>query len=213
MSGFTQVQNKIDNSEINWDTVNREMLKTEQTKGQTVFQHGQSVWEYVQDLLNYMKGGVAQKSWRIPAWLENYKDDILANIHDEWTFSNYARFHDCGKPYCKTVDDDGQAHFPDHAETSSYVWMKLDGNETVGNLIRWDMVLHTSSADDIKRYIEQKWNIKDAITLLVAALAELHSNASMFGGIESVSFKSKWKKLDRRGKQLCKHYFEKGVSK
>jgi hypothetical protein len=47
------------------------------------------------------------------------------------------------------------------------------------------------------------------MTLLVAALAEIHSNAQLFGGIESVSFKSKWKNWDRRGKQIMKIFGEK----
>jgi len=42
----------------------------------------------------------------------------------------------------------------------------------------------------------------EAATLLLTALAEIHSNAEMFGGIESTSFKIKWKQLNRRGKKI-----------
>jgi hypothetical protein len=42
------------------------------------------------------------------------------------------------------------------------------------------------------------------LTLLVTSLCELHSNASMFGGIESTSFKIKYKQLDKRGNQVLK---------
>tara|TARA_Y100000034_G_scaffold100014_1_gene123137 strand:- start:8028 stop:8636 length:609 start_codon:yes stop_codon:yes gene_type:complete len=192
------------------NTVHREMIKTEQTQGQSVHQHGQSVWEYYEDLLQYMKGVYPlQKKWRLPNWLENYKDKILTSLHNEGKIKEYALYHDCGKPFCKVVDKKtGSIHFPDHAECSKYVWACLGGNEVVGNLIGWDMVLHTASAAEIQRHLEEEWSREDAFTLLLAALAEIHSNARMFGGIESVSFKSKWKKLERRGKQICKFYFE-----
>jgi hypothetical protein len=55
--------------------------------------------------------------------------------------------------------------------------------------------------------MNEEWSAKDAITLLIAALAEVHSNASLFGGIESTSFKIKWKTIDKRGRQICKRYF------
>ncbi len=41
-----------------------------------------------------------------------------------------------------------------------------------------------------------------ATSLLISALSEVHANASMFGGIESTSFKIKWKQIDKRGRQV-----------
>lgn len=43
-----------------------------------------------------------------------------------------------------------------------------------------------------------------AVALLLTGLAEVHANASMFGGIESTSFKIKWKNLDKRGRAIAK---------
>jgi hypothetical protein len=43
-----------------------------------------------------------------------------------------------------------------------------------------------------------------AISLLITGLAEIHANAEMFGGIESTSFKMKYKQINRRGKQIIK---------
>ncbi len=195
------------------DAVHREMIKTEQTKGQSVHQHCQSVWEHYEDLLNYIKYlSLLQKKWRLPSWLDKIHADML---HPTFFATSYTLYHDCGKPFCKVVDKDGSIHFPDHAACSKYVWacLGLDGrpsgstcNEIVGNLIGWNMVLYTANAEEIKRYCEEEWDSKDAFTLLFVSLAEIHSNARLFGGIESVSFKSKWKKLDRRGKQICKFY-------
>tara|TARA_Y100000034_G_C6909981_1_gene423995 strand:+ start:9918 stop:10136 length:219 start_codon:yes stop_codon:yes gene_type:complete len=47
-------------------------------------------------------------------------------------------------------------------------------------------------------------NKTDAITLLIIGLCEIHSNAEMFGGINSTSFKIKWKKLNSKGNKIIK---------
>ena len=60
-----------------------------------------------------------------------------------------------------------------------------------------DMVVHTMSAAELDEFAARP----EAPTLLTG-LAEVHANAEMFGGQESVSFKSKWKHLDRRGRAL-----------
>lgn len=139
---------------------------------------------------------------RIPEWLVENHDEIVGNLHELNIIEDYNILHDCGKPYCLEVDSEGRRHFPNHAEVSKATYLSLpDANPIVGNLIGWDMVLHTATADEITVMNLSK---KDAFTLLVTAFAEIHSNATMFGGIESVSFKSKWKKLDRRGKLLLR---------
>jgi hypothetical protein len=53
-------------------------------------------------------------------------------------------------------------------------------------------------AEDVEDFCKDP---KMACTLLLSALAEVHSNANMFGGIDSTSFKIKWKHLDKRGKK------------
>jgi len=40
----------------------------------------------------------------------------------------------------------------------------------------------------------------EAAALLLTAIAEVHSNAEMFGGHDSDSFKAKIKRLDKRGR-------------
>jgi len=182
------------------------MLRCEQTKGQSVYQHGQSVRCHFMDLLCLFEGGQPDKEWRLPDWIDDYKSQILTNLYPQDTFLRYAIYHDCGKPFCREVDGEGKIHFPNHAEVSRETYLKLTGDETVSNLIGWDMVIHTASAEDIADYLKV-WSIQDAMTLVVAALSEVHSNARMFGGLESVSFKSKYKKICKRAKQICKHHF------
>ncbi len=175
------------------------MIGCEQTEGLNVYQHGRSVCEYSQKIVSGDTAGM-----RIPSWFEKNREKILANMHPSEVAVVYQVFHDCGKSRCLEVGEDGRRHFPNHAEVSSRVWKEHGGDDAVANLILWDMVLHTETADQIEA---RNFDIKDAMTLLVTAFAEIHANAEMFGGIESISFKQKWKKLDRRGKQLMRRYF------
>jgi hypothetical protein len=180
------------------------MLRCEQTKGQTVYQHGQSVQNYLFDLIDYLQTGSSDVSWRLPDWIFDYKLWILANLYDADTLTNYALYHDAGKPFCR-VEQEGKVSFPNHAQVSAEVWAHVGGDATVGRLIKADMDLHTLTSEQLAVKC-QEWSAKDAATLLLAAFAEIHSNARMFGGQESVSFKQKFKHLDRRGKQICKSF-------
>jgi hypothetical protein len=177
------------------------MLKFEQIRGQTIYQHGMSVKTHFDALI----GDFDTNDWRIPTWFTDYKNQLLVNLWDEEITSLYLVYHDCGKPYCRE-EIDGKVHFPNHAEVSKRTFLEAGGNPIAANLIGLDMVLHTASSEMIEQYLKE-WDIRDACTLLLAALSELHSNAKMFGGISSISFKSKWKTIDRRGRQICKHYF------
>lgn len=192
----------------NFDEMVADMLKCEQTQGQSVYQHGQSVQNHFFELIHALEHNDEDtlKKWRIPKWLLECKDCILSNLHKTEKIELYTLFHDCGKPYCRYVDDNGKVHFPNHAEVSRCVWEHVGGDEIVGRLIGDDMFIHIATAEEIDCKFDE-WNNCDAITLLIAALAEVHSNAKMFGGIQSNSFKSKWKKIDRRGNQICKRLF------
>lgn len=186
------------------------MLKCEQTPGQSVYQHGVSVNHHFEDLISVLSQG-GDSDWRLPEWAVTYADDIIKNIHPSEITSVYLVYHDAGKSECKVIDENGKVHFPNHAAVSKRVFLEAGGDPVVANLIGWDMVLHTAKAEEIEEYCKI-WTKQDAATLLLAALAEIHSNAKMFGGIESASFKIKWKQLERRGKQVCKHFFKENES-
>lgn len=190
----------------NKDAMIQAMQQCEQTKGQTVYQHGLSVKDYACELIDHLRDGNDLKyEWRLPDWIFRYKEELLNNI--DCHFYDYLLYHDCGKPYCRIVDDNlGTIHFPDHAKTSKFIWTSIGGNELVGLLIGYDMIIHTATAVEVQSYCEE-WDIHIACMLIIAALAEIHSNAVMFGGIEAVSFKSKWKKVTKRCKQICKLFF------
>lgn len=171
-----------------------------QTEGQTVLEHGLSVWEYTKDIISGNFEG-----FKLPDWFKDNHAFIVNNLHDVSIIKDYNIYHDCGKPFCLKIDDEGKRHFPDHAFHSKETWIHMDGDGIVADLIGYDMSLHTDTAEQV---LEYNWSKETAFTLMVTAFAEIHSNASMFGGIESTSFKIKYKKLEKRAKMIFNMFKE-----
>jgi hypothetical protein len=173
------------------------MEACEQTSGLNMLQHGKMVHEFYLDLKGHITRGESLKNpWKLPAWAGCGL--LWANILTDDIISEYMIFHDCGKPFCKTNDHDGKTHFPDHASMSEVMWIESGGSPEAARLMGMD--IHLIKSDDMEEFAGRK----AAATLLMAGLSEIHANAHMFGGIDSTSFKIKWKHLDRRGKQLSK---------
>jgi hypothetical protein len=117
---------------------------------------------------------------------------------DVGTLLRYLSWHDCGKPFCLSVDETGKTHFKDHAERSASIWELVGGSEIEQELMRLDMHLHTMSAEDVPDFAKNPLSRM----LLVAAIAALEANKADFGGTDSASFKIKTKKLLRRARAL-----------
>lgn len=181
-----------------------DMQKCLQAQDQSVYQHGLSVKEHLFELLNFMRTGEPLNNWRLPDWICKWKSQILQNLLPDSILEEYTAFHDCGKPYCLTTDNEGKRHFPDHAEVSYKTWLAAGGSPQAAKLMKMDMMIHKMKAADIDDFIKNP----EAITLLLTGLAEIHSNAKMFGGIESESFKIKWNQINRRGKTICEKMFQ-----
>lgn len=189
------------------------MRGCEQTKGQTVLEHGESVWLHLKQLLDHLRGETTleQGAWRLPEWLDCYKSQLLDRLHVEAKVEQYAVYHDCGKPYCMHIDEvTGGRHFPNHAEVSQRIWESVGGDKAVGLLIGNDMVVHTASSEQIAALMAGEWSCEDSVTLLLTGLAEIHANAKMFGGLASTNFKMKWKTVEKRGRQILKFQFGQG---
>jgi len=175
------------------------MRECEQTKGQSVIEHGISVKNYLFDLLDYLRNGTPLKyEWKLPDWIYSERDFILSNIVDDETLSLYTTYHDCGKPFCVEVDADGKRHFPNHAQVSYEIFKSIFSNETAAELILHDMDVHLLKAEGVEEFCKNPY----AITLLITGLSEIHSNAQMFGGLDSTSFKIKHKSITKRGAQI-----------
>jgi hypothetical protein len=167
----------------------------------SVLDHGESVHAWFCDLYEHLKNGTPLKrEWRLPDWI--YDPIIKERLLDFEILRIYQIYHDCGKPLCRTVDSEGRQHFPNHAEVSRQRWLECsDGSQTaqqIARLIGMDMDIHLLKADGIEEFAQRP----EAISLLLTGLSELHSNALMFGGIESTGFKIKWKHINKAGKRI-----------
>lgn len=184
------------------------MKNCNQYSHQTVYEHGLSVQRTVFKLINLLNTTNTKErnvnEFRLPNWFWDYKNEIKNSLLSKDIILIYTLYHDLGKPYCIQYDEDGKVHFPNHTEMSYKIWNEISDNKIIGELIRRDMEIHTIGADEIENFVKNK---EIAITLLLTGLAEIHSNAQMFGGIESINFKIKWKQIDKRGRTICKYLF------
>jgi len=161
------------------------------------------VHEYYLDLHTHLFGGAPLKfEWRLPQWLNDHKEYIKDKLLPLDIMRDYHIYHDCGKPMCVTIDENGKQHFPNHAEASYLRWKECSQesprNTRIATLIRMDMDIHLLNSESLTAFSQRP----EAISLLITGLCEIHSNAAMFGGIESTSFKIKWKHIDKRGRQI-----------
>jgi hypothetical protein len=177
-----------------------------QFRDQSVLDHGHSVHRWFLDIYSYVQGGTALSArWRVPSWLNESTRGLLASrLLPLEVLKTYHVYHDCGKPLCRVVDDEGRQHFPEHARASRDRWLEAGGDHQVAELILRDMDAHQLKAEGVPGFASTPY----AASLLLTAHAELHSNAQMFGGIESDSFKMKFKNLERRGKAVLAHMTE-----
>jgi len=183
------------------------MAACPQTPTQSVLEHGQAVHNEYLKLVEYLTVEPAHnRAKHYPSWLEKYRKNlrsIVSEIEPD-TIRDYHVYHDCGKPFCREVDEDGRQHFPDHSNVSASTYQRIrnvEADDLVASWIRADMEVHLLKAANVPRFCARP----GAAILLLTGLAEVLANASMFGGHESTSFKIKFKHLDRRGRAICKH--------
>jgi hypothetical protein len=192
---------KIDLNAPAMITLVADMKACLQTEGQSVYDHGVSVRDHVMQLVEYLRTGQISEAWVLPKWASMYREPLLKALVPQDLLEEYTIYHDCGKPYC---EPDGKRRFPDHAEVSYRKWLEVGGSEEAGRLMRYDMLIHTMKAPDVPYFC----SLPEAPTLLLSGLAEVHSNASIFGGLDSTSFKIKWKQIDRKGLAVCRTLFD-----
>lgn len=193
------------------------MMDCDQTPGQNVLQHGRSVREHYFALLSHLHGDIdlAQyENWKVPSWLRHSdpgfaknRETIIRSLPSRHVMDRYLTLHDSGKPRVLTVDEDGRRHFPGHADASAKTYREVLGDEmseTVAYLIEHDMDIHLVRADELEEFVQRP----TVFAHLLAGLAEVTSNAAMFGGIDSNGFKMKYKRLDQRGRAICRLMFD-----
>lgn len=175
------------------------MKSCEQMPGLSVYAHGEMVHAYYKDLEGHVcYGKPLVNDWKLPDWIRDQK--LWSKRLDDELIREYQIFHDCGKPGVRTQGGDGKVHFPNHAQASETIWRDVGGLDQAARLMGMDMDIHLLKAEDQAEFAKRI----EAATLLITGFCEIHANASMFGGLESTSFKIKWKHIDKRGKQICK---------
>jgi len=152
------------------------------------YRHGKSVNDWYKKLL--ADPGLTKDEKAIE-WFKDYQPIDLMPYH---------YFHDCGKPFCYTVDENGKEHYPNHSQVSFEKYIEMFGETDYANMILHDMDFHTKRGDEIKEI----WKLPYADHLYATAWAELFANAAIFGGTESDSFKIKRKRLLKALKILNK---------
>lgn len=181
----------------------RAMKDCQQTPGVSVLKHGVLVRRAYLTLLAVCRGEKPlPQGWRIPGWASHAK--ILERQAPDRQAVFYQVYHDCGKPFVRHVDAEGRQHFPGHALASGRIWRAIGGDVGVAHLMEMDMDAHLLKADGIEEFAKRV----QAPTLLLTALAEVHANAEMFGGLTSDSFKIKAKHLEKRGRQVLERLSE-----
>lgn len=165
---------------------------------QNSLSHGKAVWKNVKKLiLGEFEG------FRLPQWFVDNHHFIINNLEDWKTIKLYTKLHDAGKNYCKVTDEEGKLHFPNHAAVSEKIFLDyFPQHLKVAELIGLDMIMHAEKYAEIEA---RNLPIKTLMTLLITAIAEIHANAEIFGGISSDSFKIKSKRLDKLGKKLIEN--------
>lgn len=158
--------------------------------------HGELVAEKFKDLISSER----KHLWVIPGWLQGHFVSISERLIPKFDLiTTYQTYHDIGKPFCRVIDEDGRAHYPNHAVISAEIWNSSGKCKIIGELISRDMEFHLLKPSEITN----GYPIDDlSLILLITALCEIHANAEMFGGIESDSFKIKWKRLEKIGNRL-----------
>lgn len=176
------------------------MMQCQQFDGMSVYQHGVNVHVWFSELYAHLfEGKALTLPWRLPAWIHDPK---LRSLPSFEILREYQLWHDIGKPFCREVDEEGRQHFLDHAEVSYQTWIShsdpTPDNELVGELIRKDMLAHTVKGEAAQEFLKDPL----APALLLTALAEVHSNASHMGRLDTDGFRIKLKQLEKLGKKL-----------
>lgn len=162
------------------------MILCPQGPNLNVLEHGYQVNNAWYNLIN-----------NVPEIFQPYWDKIQAelSLYNEQMINQYHIYHDCGKPFCIEYDTEGRRHFPNHAFVSYKTWLTVSNDTDIAHLILHDLDIHLPSTN-----MEDFYELKDSLILLLTGLAEIQANAELFGGQNSSSYKIKYKRWLKRAK-------------
>lgn len=177
------------------------MMECEQGNGVSVYQHGISVAHRYSELWKFVTTGTSDLAWdRLKPGDLDVLMDLTSRAIKPSKVAQYQIYHDCGKPWCRTVDADGRVHFPNHAAISAQIWKTLYPDDVVGyDIIRLDMHPHTARGEELEAFMQ----LDLAPTMILIGIAAVYANADvLFGGTSSDSFKMKLKHLMRLARRF-----------
>ncbi len=175
------------------------MKETKQFDDQSVYEHCVSVKDHLIKVLDALDS--KKLDYKLPSWFK-YSDLIKDKLLSRDILFEYVLWHDIGKPFCIEVID-GIRHFPNHAKVSYEIYNQVFDNKIVAELIVHDMDIHIIKEKDIQSFIQNEY----CLSLLVVGFAEIIANSKFFGGEDSISYKMKFKQIDRRGSSICNKMF------
>jgi hypothetical protein len=153
-----------------------------------MYEHGLMVNREYTNILYMLQLGLVDEVFP-PELLDIFKTHTLLPLD---VMSKYQILHDCGKPLCLKVDEQGRRQYPNHAFISYQQVLKLFPLDSdLQYLVLHDMDFHTLKNEELESLAKSKYGF----SLYLTAWAELIANSQMFGGYDNVSFKIKRKKL------------------
>jgi hypothetical protein len=135
------------------------MMKTPTNiPGESVWDHGVKVKNIYLEIHRALRATKHENQVKLLSEIESKYDLLpefliknldLFQIRIHWkTLRTYLKFHDCGKPFCKTIRPDGTYSYPDHAQVSKEKFLEYadttptDVQKFVAELIGRDMEPH-----------------------------------------------------------------------
>lgn len=171
------------------------MKDCQQSPTETVWEHCQKVSQTYFDLLQH------PSKYSLPKIIQDYWQHLIQHQESPEIVRNYLEWHDCGKPFCQNIDEQGRAHFPNHAEVSQNLFLQAGGHPKAAEYIGLDMVFHLTKPAEISKL---GLDVQTQATLILTAWAALYSNAEMFGGQDAENFKIKHSQMTARCKKSLK---------
>lgn len=189
---------KMQTKQSNLEQLHADMENTFQFKNLSILDHGKMVHEKYKDIIRDLDEGTDK--YEVPELLKSNWIYLKSILYSTQFLKTYHVYHDCGKPYCKEIGEDGKQRFPNHAEISAEtfqtIYPQFQDKETIVKFIRNDMVFHAYTMDQIGEFKKTE-KTKFIFSLWLTALAELYANKEMFDADNQLSFKIKYKKLTR----------------
>lgn len=120
------------------------MRSCEQTRGMSILDHGIGVHRSWKEVLSDAP----------PEGLELWWPKLLSEVgeYSALDIEEYHIYHDCGKPLCLTIDEEGRRHFPNHARVSYEAYLGAGGKPEIAEWILHDMDIHMCSAADLEGF-------------------------------------------------------------